>query len=734
MRQDRFSQRVQRFLLAITCLLPLALGFVGTTVMHFVQDGDIVSSQGRRQAEHMAHTLNLALTDVEAIAMVAASVPRFVASQTGCEDRLRLLVRSIPALEFLILGDGRDEVACSSHAGLYHMVEHRPQWLSDMIGRTDNSLGPLAQDETMGAPFFPLIVRLPASVPGTRMHYVIAGISPTWLLSHLDPLTQTMLPVMGKQVVMLTDTSGHPIGGFTATGAAVPPQTPSWLHRIWDSGSIGPHDVRGGSGDARKVYLIGTPGSPPGLRVGLLMAPPPDPAYVVALRFQPAGFLIMVAGALASAWLVFRQQGRLAPAPPVPAPPLPAPPLPAPSGPTATVAPAAPAPTPLPPNRTVPERVSDRWRERMVAAAAGGVLHDVGNALATVLGNLELIERATRDSPDAARLDRYVKRATTALTAGAGLTRHLGRLARVQAWQPRGADPEMAAEAILPLARAALGPGVDVSLAQTGQAWSVNADALLLEAILLTFCLDLRQDVDGHLRIGFAAENRPSEHRPWPLPEGAPDSLAGDQVALSVTALGGIPRVTSPVLTEARYAAMAAIGGGIVRIDTPAPAARRITLLLPRRRDAALAPDPAAAFGVRAAKAGNWLILLVDDDDAVRQVTAEMLRELGHDVAEATSAADALRVCERAAGSIDLILADHAMPGTTGLELARQLRARGIGLPIVLVSGYSEQIGDGLTDRAVSGFLAKPFSIKELDALLDRLQPGEPAPPVRHPA
>jgi CheY-like chemotaxis protein len=103
-------------------------------------------------------------------------------------------------------------------------------------------------------------------------------------------------------------------------------------------------------------------------------------------------------------------------------------------------------------------------------------------------------------------------------------------------------------------------------------------------------------------------------------------------------------------------------------------------------------------------------ILLVDDDSAVREVTSTLLQELGYSVIEAQNGFAALAVIERTA-KIDLLLADFAMPGMNGAELARTLRQRQPDLPVVFITGYAEL---GELDEQEYFIVPKPFRENDL--------------------
>ena len=111
-------------------------------------------------------------------------------------------------------------------------------------------------------------------------------------------------------------------------------------------------------------------------------------------------------------------------------------------------------------------------------------------------------------------------------------------------------------------------------------------------------------------------------------------------------------------------------------------------------------------------------ILLVDDDHGVREVTASMLQEMGHAVLEAGSGGHALELLEQQP-NIDLMLIDFAMPGMNGAELARQVRAKRPGLPMIFLTGYADTTALGDTDE--DHIIRKPFRDSDLVAKIRRV-------------
>ena len=152
--------------------------------------------------------------------------------------------------------------------------------------------------------------------------------------------------------------------------------------------------------------------------------------------------------------------------------------------------------------------------------------------------------------------------------------------------------------------------------------------------------------------------------------------------------------------------------GGHIRVDSRLGQGTRFDVMLPRVE----AADPAVE-AVRTATPlpthGPATVLVVDDEPGLRAVTARVLRRAGHTVLLAADAGEAVRVAAASGRRIDLLLTDVFMPGESGPDLARKLRAAEPGLRVLFTSGYT---GDRLTRHglATEAFLPKPYSMDEL--------------------
>ena len=151
--------------------------------------------------------------------------------------------------------------------------------------------------------------------------------------------------------------------------------------------------------------------------------------------------------------------------------------------------------------------------------------------------------------------------------------------------------------------------------------------------------------------------------------------------------------------------------GGGVRIDTRAGEGTSVKVYLPRAAGAGTAERTSGLPELGRPHRQGAVVLLVDDDSAVREVTASMLRELGYVVLEVGSGGAALDLLDRKAG-VDLALIDFAMPGMNGMEVARQAQAKSPGLPILFVTGYADT--SALAEIGEARVIKKPYVGDEL--------------------
>jgi CheY-like chemotaxis protein len=354
----------------------------------------------------------------------------------------------------------------------------------------------------------------------------------------------------------------------------------------------------------------------------------------------------------------------------------------------------------------------------------GGVAHDFNNLLTVVIANLELLRK--RVPPDR-RIERLIEGAVAGAERGVMLTSRMLAFARRQELKPEAVDLPKLVDGMADLMRHSLGPSIEVATTFGNDLMPIQVDRSQLELAILNLALNARDamPLGGRLAINGRGEK---------LRGSNPHELApGDYVLIEVADAGTgmdettLKRATEPFFTTKGTGKGTGLGlsmvhgfvvqsGGAIDIRSAIGSGTTVQLWLPATESAAL--DPSETTPRRKGKGKRaYRVLVVDDDPLVSSGTAGMLEDLGHSVLEASSGNAALELL-RSEPPFDLVITDHAMPGMSGTELARQLRQTWPTLPVLLVTGYAE-----LPNGENPGLprLAKPYRQEELGACIVEL-------------
>ena len=375
------------------------------------------------------------------------------------------------------------------------------------------------------------------------------------------------------------------------------------------------------------------------------------------------------------------------------------------------------------------ERVESTLRQMQRLEAVGqltsGVAHDFNNLLTVVLGNIGFLERGLAEHGIDGRLRQRLGYMRTAAERGAKLTDQLLSFSRRQRLEPRCLDLNGAVIGMRDLLQSTMGGSIRIETELSPELWLALVDPTQLELAILNLAINAHDamNVGGTLRV----VTRNTTLGP---PTRAEDPATGDYVAICVSDSGhGMSeevraRAFEPFFTTKEIGKGSGLGlsqvlgfakqsGGGVRIESHAGRGTAIYIYLPRA--AANARLPAAPD--RREDAGGAFrgatILLVDDDNAVREVTRAMLNDLGYLVLEAGSGGAALDLVDRT-HTLDLMIVDFAMPGMNGAEVARLGRTRRSNLPVLFITGFAERAS--IEGVAEAHLLRKPFAQDELAA------------------
>jgi two-component system, cell cycle sensor histidine kinase and response regulator CckA len=357
----------------------------------------------------------------------------------------------------------------------------------------------------------------------------------------------------------------------------------------------------------------------------------------------------------------------------------------------------------------------ERGRLVQLGRLAGGVVHDVNNLLAAILAGAGAVREA--GLPPAA--EQELRHLEDAARRGAGLLRRVLADGRGEATAPQPLELDAAIRGAAPLLRHLLGRDVRLDLALAAAGHWLRMVPAQLDQLLLNLAANARDAMPGGGRLRIATGFHP------PGSAGLPP---GAWLALEVADTGTgippelLPRLFEPFVTGRAKAGGTGLGlatvrdilaglGGHVGVESRVGEGTRFRLLLPP------APEPVPGPSAEGPPA---VILFVEDEAPLRRLGTRLLQRAGHAVLAAASAESAL---ERLAGqpAPSLLVSDLALPGMDGLALARGLRRRWPGLPVLLLSGYGAGPGEEFR------FLAKPF---EPAALLREVAAALSPPPT----
>ena len=389
--------------------------------------------------------------------------------------------------------------------------------------------------------------------------------------------------------------------------------------------------------------------------------------------------------------------------------------------------------------RQLEARLAHSQKLQATGQLAGGIAHDFNNLLTAVLGAADGI--LAREPPGETQEDAAQIRASA--QRGAALVRQLLAFGRQQRLEPRVIAVNDAIEDVCGLLRRLLGGKIRLLLALEQPGRRVRADPSQLDQVLINLAVNARDAMprggDLTLRSGHITLYRPMLHGAETIPPGRYVMIevqdTGEGIPPEV-----LPRIFDPFFTTKRERGGSGLGlstvHGIIRqsdgflgVDSEAGRGTSVRLYLPRWEGEAeeLPPEPAAkATPPPQPPTMTGLVLLVDDEDAIRKLAARALRRTGWQVIEADSGDSALESLRQSARPPDAVITDLVMPGMDGQALAEAVRAHtGVSkLPVIFVSGYAEtQNSQTITDPDTI-FIAKPYSLADLVAALCGLVGG----------
>jgi PAS domain S-box-containing protein len=362
-----------------------------------------------------------------------------------------------------------------------------------------------------------------------------------------------------------------------------------------------------------------------------------------------------------------------------------------------------------------------------VGQLTGGIAHDFNNLLTGILGSLEMMQRKAAQGRTG-DVERYAAAATSSANRAAALTQRLLAFSRRQSLDPKPVDANELVRGMEELLRRSIGETIELEMVASGGLWRTRCDPNQLENAILNLAINARDAMPdgGRLTIetsnasidaSYAARNR--------------FAAPGQYVTISVTDTGTgmtpdiIAKAFDPFFTTKPIGQGTGLGlsmiygfarqsEGFVNIYSEVGQGSTIRVYLPRYYGKeAIEDEPAEEQDARRSDDGE-VVLVVEDETAVRALVVDVLEELGYRTVEAVDGPSGLERL-RSLPRIDLLVTDVGLPGLNGRQLADAARALRPDLKILFVTGYAHNaaVGNGLLEPGME-IITKPFAIDKL--------------------
>ncbi len=370
------------------------------------------------------------------------------------------------------------------------------------------------------------------------------------------------------------------------------------------------------------------------------------------------------------------------------------------------------------------EQLRQSHKMEAVGRLAGGIAHDFNNLLTVINGYSEvLLRRLGKNDParrEVGEIHKAGERATT-------LTRQLLAFSRRQVLKPQAIGLNEIVTSLGTMLRRIIGEDIDLSTTLGTGLWTVRADPNQVEQVVLNLAVNARDAMFSGGRLSLSTANvtfdAPDDRDGVTIPAGRYVRLEIADTGCGMDA-GTMAHIFEPFFTTKEHGKGTGLGlamvygiviqsGGRIRVRSAPGEGTTFGIFFPMAEEDVAEPDgmPAIAAGAAMAIRGTESVLVVEDEEMVRELVQEGLQKDGYSILSASSGPEALNLAGGYQGTIDLLLTDLVMPGMNGMELARRLMPLRPEMKVLYMSGYSEEAISrfgGVEDGAA--FLQKPVT------------------------
>ncbi|MDP2993224.1 MAG: response regulator, partial [Deltaproteobacteria bacterium] len=363
-----------------------------------------------------------------------------------------------------------------------------------------------------------------------------------------------------------------------------------------------------------------------------------------------------------------------------------------------------------------------------IGVLAGGIAHDFNNLLSGILGYASLLKTKTQVGDS---LYKYADTIEQSAVKAARLTQQLLTFSRGDKFRTETVNLNTIAEETLQLLERTIDRSIQIHKEFSPDIWAIEADPSQMEQVLLNICINARDAMPTGGVLKIKTENTALEEEPL---ADYPETASGNYAKITISDTGtGIARdiqhkIFDPFFSTKDKRKGTGLGlsvvygvvknhGGFINLNSEPMKGTTFEIYIPASTKIAASSDSDAP--VKESRGGHENILLVDDEEVVRDLGKEVLESYGYKVIPASDGIEAISIYEKQKDGIDLIILDMIMPRMGGIETFERLQAVNPAVKVIVSSGYSsDEHYQAVLQKGAKGFIQKPYKIDELTGMV----------------